>query len=284
MSSIGEMLRAAREAQGRSIADLAKELCITERYLAALEEDDVQVLPGLFFYQSFVRQYAATLGLDDKKVNAALAEIAAPAVPVSQEIPVLPVTSVPVIASPSPGAALLERIAEAAHRMSIRGIPAGLSTAALVGALVLGAGIFAWWNRGPQTGASTASVTKSINAVPAGANGTLQTAALQTPEDPNEVVLSIMANEETWVSIASHGKVLFSGILQPSESRTLKGGEVATMKVGNAGGIDIQWNGKSIGRIGPRGQVRTVRFTSQDFHVIAPEDSESSDPPAQHDL
>src|SRR5712664_1213237 len=79
MASIGEMLRSAREAQGRSVADLASELCITQRYLTAIEADDVEVLPGLFFFQSFARQYAAILGLDQTQVRRALAAMEPPA-------------------------------------------------------------------------------------------------------------------------------------------------------------------------------------------------------------
>lgn len=314
MVSIGEMLRAGREAQGRSVADVATELCITERYLVALEENNVQVLPGLFFYQSFVRQYAALLGIDARPVNDGLSRMASAAAPsdapatLSQTFDLSELrdlspsgsvspsaarsrTSPLRAANPSPGVALLERIAESKHRMSIAGYPAGISTAALVGALVLGAGIFAWWNHTPQAGAATVAMNAkpvSVKVETSGANGSLQNtsiqnAALQTPEDENEVVLSLSANEETWVSISSHGKVIYSGIMQPSESRTLKGGEVATMKIGNAGGVDIQLNGKSIGKVGPRGQVRTVRFTRQDFHVIAPED-QSSQADGPHDL
>ncbi len=303
MASIGEMLRATREIQGRSVADLATELCITDRYLRALEEDDIKTLPGLFFYQSFVRQYAALLGMDARQINDKLSLMTSTADP----IVAAPDTSTQTFdlaefrdlsqarvvsrslrvhaANPSPGAALLERMSDRAHRMSIAGYPAGLSMAALIGALVLGAGIFAWWNHTPQTRLSVASsAPKAAKAAPAATNASLQNAAMQTTDDPNEVVLSFSATEETWLSITSHGKVIFSGILQPSESRTLKGGEVATMKIGNAGGVDIQWNGKSIGPIGPRGQVRTVRFTRQDFHVISPEDQQSSDNETRHDL
>jgi len=308
MASIGEMLRATREAQGRSVADLATELCITDRYLRALEEDDIKTLPGLFFYQSFVRQYAGMLGMDARQINDKLSSIAGTAEPVAaasdassqtfdlaefRDLSHARVVSRSLrvrTTTPSPGAALLERMSDRAHRMSIAGYPAGVSTAALVGALILGAGIFAWWNHTPQTRVSvTSSAPKTAKAAPAGTNaslqnGALQNAAMQTADDPNEVVLSFSATEETWLSITSHGKVIFSGILQPSESRTLKGGEVATMKIGNAGGVDIQWNGKSIGPIGPRGQVRTVRFTRQDFRVISPEDQQSSDSETRHDL
>jgi hypothetical protein len=283
---------------------------VTDRYLRALEEDDIKTLPGLFFYQSFVRQYAAMLEIDARQINDKLSWIASPADPiaaapdpssqtfdlaefrdlsvarvVSRSLPLRAASPVRA-ANPSPGAALLERVAEAAHRMSIGGYPAGLSTAALAGALILGAGIFAWWNHAPQTGLPMASPSpKPAMGAPAVANASLHNAAMQSTDDPNEVVLNLSATEETWLSITSHGKVIFSGILQPSESRTLKGGEVATMKIGNAGGVDIQWNGKSIGTIGPRGQVRTVRFTRQDFHVISPDDQQAgADGETQHDL
>ena len=40
MTSVGEVLRRERENQGRGIAEIAEELCIVQRYLRAIEEDD----------------------------------------------------------------------------------------------------------------------------------------------------------------------------------------------------------------------------------------------------
>jgi hypothetical protein len=84
------------------------------------------------------------------------------------------------------------------------------------------------------------------------------------------VVLSLSATEKTWLSITSNGKKIFSGILEPRQSKTLTGTEVATLKVGNAGGIEVLWNGKPIGPIGPRGQVRTIQFTPENFRILSP--------------
>src|SRR5712692_3358920 len=69
MTSVGDILRRERESQGRQMAEIAEELCITQRYLKALEQDDLQSLPGSFFYKSFVKQYAAILGIDEKKLQ-----------------------------------------------------------------------------------------------------------------------------------------------------------------------------------------------------------------------
>ena len=64
MASVGTVLRSEREAQGRSVEDIAQELCIMPSYVRAIEKDDAANLPGAFFYKSFVRQYATMMGLN----------------------------------------------------------------------------------------------------------------------------------------------------------------------------------------------------------------------------
>jgi cytoskeletal protein RodZ len=65
MNSVGRTLRSARERQSRDLSEIADELCLTQRYVRAIEEDDVKSLPGAFFYKNFVRQYAAILGVKE---------------------------------------------------------------------------------------------------------------------------------------------------------------------------------------------------------------------------
>ena len=316
MTSIGETLRSAREAQGRSLADSAAELCITQRYLCAIEDDDVASLPGTFFFMSFARQYASILGLDRAQVEAALASMAEIAVkPVEASAPILSSGPIqfprfqfsPVSSRDDSPVRSLDPIVEDTNRRYFSR-PMGLSWAGLVVAIVLGSGIFAWWTRPPQTvqmspskvalpipSAAATPVSLSESLTPAAQSSSIQgsspdvvatavsdvstapvaeTPALQASaivDDGKQVTLNLSATERTWLSITSHGKVIFSGILEPSQSKTLQGSEVATMKIGNAGGVDVQWNGKSIGPIGARGQVRTVRFTREDFQILEPE-------------
>src|SRR5580700_7295235 len=77
MNSVGEILRGARESQGRELAEIAEDLCITRRYLQALECDDLSNLPGTFFYKSFVKQYAAILGVPLSKLQSGIEAITA---------------------------------------------------------------------------------------------------------------------------------------------------------------------------------------------------------------
>ena len=75
MNSVGDILRTERENQGRSIAQIADELCITHGYVRAMENGDFKSLPGLFFYKSFSRQYAGILGIEDKRILPQIAEV-----------------------------------------------------------------------------------------------------------------------------------------------------------------------------------------------------------------
>jgi hypothetical protein len=92
-------------------------------------------------------------------------------------------------------------------------------------------------------------------------------AAVRVPE-PGKLTLDIAAREEVWVSVKSGGKTVFSGILRPEQSRTVDNLDAASLMTGNAGGLDVRWNGKPIGPIGQRGQVRVVEFTPENYQIL----------------
>lgn len=64
MFQIGASLREARTRRGLSSADVQKAIRIRERYLAALEEEKWDLLPGDAYAKGFLRTYAEFLGLD----------------------------------------------------------------------------------------------------------------------------------------------------------------------------------------------------------------------------
>ena len=68
MASFGENLRRERELRGVELRDIADATKISVRFLQALEQDRVDVLPGGIFPRSFVRQYAKHLGLDPDRM------------------------------------------------------------------------------------------------------------------------------------------------------------------------------------------------------------------------
>jgi len=64
MAGIGDSLRQAREAAGLDLRQAAQETRISIRFLAALEEEQFDLLPAAVYVRGFLRSYASYLGLD----------------------------------------------------------------------------------------------------------------------------------------------------------------------------------------------------------------------------
>lgn len=106
------------------------------------------------------------------------------------------------------------------------------------------------------------------------ANPESSTAAPPNPAVPgpdDKIALSVSVREPTWFSVSADGKTLYSGTLQPGESRSFAAKDNARMRIGNAGGIDVVFNGKSMGALGESKQVLTVLFTPENFQIVRPE-------------
>jgi cytoskeleton protein RodZ len=94
--------------------------------------------------------------------------------------------------------------------------------------------------------------------------------AVASASNSNAAVrVELTAEEPVWVLARSDGKYLFSGTLGATESRTFEAAGTVLLRLGNAGGVTITLNGKPVGPVGPRGQVRTVQFTSGGFETVA---------------
>ncbi|MCC6187719.1 MAG: helix-turn-helix domain-containing protein [Anaerolineales bacterium] len=66
--TVGQLLRAAREAKGQTLEDVESVTRIRARHLAALEADDFAALPSLAQARGFVKNYAEYLDLDIQEV------------------------------------------------------------------------------------------------------------------------------------------------------------------------------------------------------------------------
>jgi cytoskeletal protein RodZ len=270
MNSVGRILRSARERQGRAVAEIAEELCLTKQYLQAIEEDDVKSLPGAFFYKNFVKQYAAIVGVKEAELRAGVDALTAAA-----EEEVLPG------ALAQPPVRPRDPIVTDSNRRYFANAKLGLSVAGLAVMLAACSGFYAWWSRPVEAAAAKPRplppVVQPVSQPAPQNSEPAETAVIQvtaeeqseaTVDEINQVVLNLSATEKTWLSITSEGKRLFSGFLEPSQTKTLTGLDAARMTVGNAGGIEVRLNGKLIGPIGKSGQVRVVVFTPDNFEVL----------------
>ena len=74
LGGVGRKLRAAREAAGLDIAQVAAETRIPDRHLLAIENGDFSALPARTYAVGFSRSYARLLGLDEKQIAAEVRE------------------------------------------------------------------------------------------------------------------------------------------------------------------------------------------------------------------
>lgn len=87
LPSAGEQLRAAREAQGMSVLEVAQALMLAARQVEAIENDDWTKLPGDTFARGFIRNYARLVKLDSEALLRRNAEQRAAAAAPNIELP-----------------------------------------------------------------------------------------------------------------------------------------------------------------------------------------------------
>ena len=237
--------------------------------MRALEADDRSAFSAAFFYKSFVTQYSNFLHLSDPEISAELERFLASQAPL-----------------PLPGqahdAGLAKKIAPMpSHRggssLDFRKL-AG-SFASFVFALAACSGIYAFWrdsNRAPHPAqAARPPISRAVPTASPISTVAVPVPAPTSPPQSSGLSLNLAAKEATWLSVSSDGKPVFSGVLQPNESKALAAGAHARLIVGNAGGLNVEWNGRDLGPLGRRGQVRVVTFTAEGYK-FQPHDSDLS--------
>jgi cytoskeleton protein RodZ len=127
--------------------------------------------------------------------------------------------------------------------------------------------------RAPEAKPDVSAAVPGVATVsPTSASGPEPGTKVQVPNsNPNaQVHLAVTADEVVWVSVRTDGQYSFSGTLEANQTRTFDANGSITLRLGNAGGVNIKLNGQPVGSVGPKGQVRTVQFTSGGFQIVAP--------------
>jgi hypothetical protein len=90
------------------------------------------------------------------------------------------------------------------------------------------------------------------------ADGAVGLAALPpvaaTPRPPAKRGLSLRVTETSWLRVTVDGTVVLEGTLPAGSAKSFSG-KVADVRVGNAGGVRIAVNGRTLGPLGASGDV-----------------------------
>jgi hypothetical protein len=248
MSSFGESLRQERELSGVSLREIADATKISVRFLDALEQDRLEVLPGGLFKRAFVRQYASYLGLDAHRL-------------VDQFVAAHPEQgSVPATRPPAGGR-------DRAH-------PGGALLFVLVG---LGAALSVMKLSGPEPVREREPIVAppppSIAPLAEDSVYPPPASPRSTPEsEPDALVFTMSATQACWVEVSVDGQTVMNRVMTQGESQTLEAQGEILLSVGNAGGIAFSVNDRRGLPLGDSGEVRrNIRITRQSLTSLLAE-------------
>ena len=250
VSGIGEELRRERTRQGLTHEDIARRTKIPVRSLEAIESEAFDRLPGVIFTRNFVRLYALDLKLDPESLIARL--------------PKFDLDSAPL---PDP-----PRTCQRRGTWDPRVKAAVMSVVWLMVAGAAGTGAWYYYNNYGRHLVTTVSAAPPPAApsrpvsIPAPAQTITPQPVAQAqngPLDSNRPVQVVLtARDVVWVQVSADGRTAFVGTLQPNDTRTIEADDQVKVLMGNAGGLDISLNGKTLDPLGTKGQTRTVRLTA----------------------
>ncbi|MBV9149194.1 MAG: helix-turn-helix domain-containing protein [Candidatus Eremiobacteraeota bacterium] len=232
MPAVGAQFRAAREARGLSLSEVAEDIHIRAIYLAEIEAENWRAIGAPVYVRGFLRTYARFLGLDPEN---AVAEFnrTLPAAPASNSE-----ESAPILAPRAP-----------------RGLSPLIWIAGAVAVFLIAFVIYnAVTLRRPAPGQIVAGAP-SPSALPS-------TLPLPSPSPTPHVApntLSLHVSAPSWIRVTIDGNVSMEGTFPAGTAKSFHG-RAAIVRIGNAGGVDLLVDGKPIGKLGGPGDVVERNF------------------------
>ena len=259
---VGDILRREREKQGLTIANVEKGTSIRGLYIEHIERGNVAELPGMVYAKGFVRNYAKFLGLNAENLVQQFAEengsVSAPSAPELE-------TPAPTrrISLSNVGDESLSKISIGSSSASYAGIFGKLAVGIIVLVALVGGGaaVISAINSPARETAEPPPV-KTEQPAPASAAAEADASdATRAAANADGVRVSVTLAERCWTEVSVDGKSVFEGIIEKGKTETWQGKESVVVRAGNAGALDVIFNGKKLGKFGDNGEVVERRFT-----------------------
>lgn len=231
-ADIGPKLKAARQAKGWSLDAVAQQTRIPKKYLDAMEADRLDDLPALVYLRGFLKGYCDHLEIPFEPLWDAINPNApAPAAPAPQAPAGKAGTAAPKTASPStppPAARPAAPPPSRHHHEEEKSSPAG--AAVLVVSIVVALGAFIWLRQHkselpPQTSTP---------------------AALEPSVEPARPELTIVAEDETWLSVKADGALVFEGRMPKGARQAWQARRGFLLRAPQPGRLSVLLNGATV--------------------------------------
>ena len=256
MASLGQDLKRERELRGISLKEISSSTKISLRFLQALEEDRLDILPSIFFIKAILRTYAKFIGLEEDYV---LNKYYEASLELEQSLE-------------------SKQIRRKTRPVVTKNIKKLIYAVTLIIILLLFI-FFLYYlfflkkQTPPPSEESKASthLQEEIALPPSRA----EFLAEFITEEVN-LTIEISFLEETWLQVWADGVLKVDGLKQPGEKLTVKANEELLIHLGNAGGISYKLKNMQGKQLGPSGAViKNLRITLENYERFLAQEEET---------
>ncbi len=224
---LGDYLKRRREEADLTLKEISSITRIRCEYLKALENEEYDKIPGEVFVKGYIREYLKAVSVDPAEAVRIYEEQRMAALAAEEE------------SQPPPPPRI---------NLSPRLLLYPLAFLLIVVPLI----VLLPRDKPPgdPTGETrrTSNIDRVVTMIP-------NPVAPAEADYTNKHVLEITAVEDTWIYLKIDDSLSYSMILEPGQRRIWTGNQRFILKVGNAGGIRLTFDGREMGAPGKRGQV-----------------------------
>ncbi|MBK7258863.1 MAG: DUF4115 domain-containing protein [Ignavibacteriae bacterium] len=244
-------LRAAREARGMSLDDIAQSTLINIDFLKAIEAGETDILPAAYV-RAFLRAYAASVGLDPAYVMRRFEGKSGTPEPPPPPAPV----------RPTPAA---DAEPEATPFLSRPGVRSwGVTAVVLLGIAMI---IYLTQPDPEQGGTGEVPIGAILRETEQRLMPKDSAVAVAVPLPGNardSLTLHAAVTDSVWIQIAIDANPPVDHLFAPGSRRKWRARDRFTITLGNAGGVQFHLNARDLGTLGKRGAVlRDVELTRE---------------------
>lgn len=233
---LGETLKTEREKQGFNLETIEEETKIRKLYLQAIENEQFDSLPPRVYSVGFVKRYAKFLGLNEKELSQEFQNLAY-GEEVQEEIvfPHEPNRSLP-----------LKNI--------------GAAVIFLLIVIWVGNYLVDFFSDNVSQPPANPPIAQQPEENPQEEPGAAEDN--EPPAvTPGTVALLLQATQDCWVSVSVNGQIIFAETLAAGEEKLFEENSTVYLTLGNAGGIDVTYNGQKLDPLGKDWEVvKNIEF------------------------
>lgn len=122
----------------------------------------------------------------------------------------------------------------------------------------------------PNEALSSATTTKPASGATPATASTVTNATTSAAPNAQSFEVTVKPKEKAWVSIKTDGKITVRGIIGPPDVKTIRANEQIVFWTGNAGAVDVTFNGQPVPLAGGVNEVAVLVITPKGATAAKP--------------